>query len=94
MAEVEIGDPIIKLFGKTIALPLNHLDLPSDSKFLSSETSVLKAGEKVGIFIFYFRLSLNSVSAFCQSSSRLDWVSFFYLGFEYWIVRFKRILGK
>ncbi|CAK9316713.1 unnamed protein product [Citrullus colocynthis] len=46
MAEVEIGDPIIKLFGKTIALPLNHLDLPSDSKFLSSETSVLKAGEK------------------------------------------------
>ncbi|XP_038891308.1 cyclic dof factor 1-like [Benincasa hispida] len=46
MAEVEIRDPILKLFGKTIALPLNHLDLASDSKFLSSETTVPKAGEK------------------------------------------------
>lgn len=32
MAEVEMRDPIIKLFGKTISLP-------SDSKFLSSETT-------------------------------------------------------
>ena len=45
MAEVDIRDPIIKLFGKTISLPLNHLDLPSDSKFPSSETT-----EKVDLF--------------------------------------------
>lgn len=61
MAEVEIRDPIIKLFGKTIALPLNSVDLPSpnqdsDCKFVSSEATVLKDCEKVEIFQF-----LNSV---------------------------------
>ncbi|XP_022991695.1 cyclic dof factor 1-like [Cucurbita maxima] len=40
MGEVEVRDPTIKLFGKTIALPLNH------GGFVSSESSVPKAHQK------------------------------------------------
>ena len=44
MGEVEVRDPTIKLFGKTIALPLNH------GGFVSSESSVPKARQKVPLF--------------------------------------------
>ncbi|XP_022968067.1 cyclic dof factor 1-like [Cucurbita maxima] len=46
MAEVEVRDPTIKLFGKTISLPFNHVDHDSESKFASSEATVLKDSQK------------------------------------------------